>query len=405
MADRRRTNVEELERLLAGGMAEGEGHDELRTLVHLASAVRDGSELPTPAPAFRERLRLELLQVEPRVANTPAARLRRSADRARRSVRASLRTAVAGAAAASLLGTAGVAAAADSAIPGDVLYGVKTLVESTRLALADSGVADGRLHLAFARERLAELEGGAARLDEGRTVALLRAMDDQAIAGAEELLTVAARDGRSEPITLVERFVTEQSERLLVVREDLPLGVGPFVADSLEVLRRIQLQVDALTDPACDCTGPALAPTAAPGVVDMAPRPDLEVVIVRPGDGPAAPVGPCGCSATAPVPPRESTTDPREPNPQPSGTEPDPTSGGEDRAGEPDEAPQDEPGDGATEDDALPLDLPSPLDEVTDDVGEIVSEVLPDEVEDALEDATDPVAEIVGDLLGELPTP
>lgn len=403
MPEMRRHRIEELDRLLTAGV-DDDADRELARLVRLATTVGRQSVVETPSPAFRERLRAELLTLEPRVDTSPAARVRRAAEKARGTARSTLRTAVASAAAASLLGTAGVAAAADAAIPGDVLYGVKTLVESTRLALSDSGVPDGRLHLAFAAERLSELEDGADRLDEQRTIDLLRAMDDHGIAGAEELLTVSVeRDGEALR-GMVATFVTSQSDRLQAVRARLPIGATPFLDDSLEVLRRIQLQVEALEEAACDCATVPLDPATAPRD-DVAVRAPAirapEIRIVRPGDGPAAPVTACGCAVPTTVPPRETVTElPPADTDEPTRDDP-PVDAPEDETVEPDRGEPDTPADEGV----LPdLDLPDPLDDVVDDVDEVVDEVLPDVVQDPLEDEVlDPTEELVDELLGQLP--
>lgn len=57
-----------------------------------------------------------------------------------------------------LFGGAGATAlAAQSALPGDALYGVKTSLESARLSLAADAFAQGQLHLGFAERRLDEI--------------------------------------------------------------------------------------------------------------------------------------------------------------------------------------------------------------------------------------------------------
>lgn len=55
-------------------------------------------------------------------------------------------------------GTAGVARAAQSSLPGDLLYGVKTSLESATLALARDDASRAELHIRFAQSRLEEIQ-------------------------------------------------------------------------------------------------------------------------------------------------------------------------------------------------------------------------------------------------------
>src|SRR5829696_631355 len=68
--------------------------------------------------------------------------------------------------AALLFGGAGITAAtAQSAIPGDALYGVKTSIEQTRLSLAQDAGDRAQMKMGFAQRRLEEI---AALIEEGR---------------------------------------------------------------------------------------------------------------------------------------------------------------------------------------------------------------------------------------------
>jgi hypothetical protein len=65
-----------------------------------------------------------------------------------------------------LVGTGGVIYAADEAVPGDPLYGIDQAVESMQLRLTKNPQAATELLLAFAEERLSEMEELSARGDE-----------------------------------------------------------------------------------------------------------------------------------------------------------------------------------------------------------------------------------------------
>lgn len=416
-----RTAIEELDKLLAGGVSNATSSD-LLVMVRLASAVHEQSIVPSPDPAFKARLRADLLRLEPVVRATPATRLRDVSDQFVRRARVSMRAAVATATAASMLGTAGVAAAAESAIPGDALYSVKEFVESTRLALADSGVEDGRLQLRFAAERLDELEGGLQRLSTDQMVSLLGRMDDQSIAGAEDLLTVAAGASSSSLLVLVADFTTAQTVRLADLRDELPAAAVPFADLSLETLRRIQLQVDAIASSDCECEAVAVPASGIGGVIDAVQQPSVvipDIVITRPGDGPAAPTRPCGCDAVAVPPPREPVPAPTTdivPTPTPSGGAPTPGATPTPTPSDPDPTPGPDPTPDPTEteseDNGIVTVLPTPIGDLVSEIDDIVGEVLPDELEGPVDeivqdvdDALDPVEDLVDDLLSELPLP
>lgn len=305
----RRSDVETLEELLDGRTAPGDAPRSLTRLADLAVTVRDTTELEAPTDEFRARLRAELLEVAAAGRPTFRDRVADRVDQATARVRHSLRAAGAAAVASTMIGTAGVAAAAQSALPGDVLYSVKDLTEDARLAFATGDVERGRLHLAFARERLEEVEAGRDRLAPRQLTETLDRLDRQAAAGAEELLQAASAGDELEVLTELDAFTAEVRGRLLELTPQLPLSVRPAAERTLEVLRRIDLQVAGLLGlggESCSCLGGA----------GVQPR------VVLPGDGPAAPTCRCvpgageGDGTTEPVEqPQSGPTDPLAPAP------------------------------------------------------------------------------------------
>lgn len=250
--------VEELARLLEAdpdAAVTGDGFDEL---LHLAEGLRD---VPTAVPTteFRERLRGQLL--------TEAATMLPAADtapdvatigwRERLSHwRRSVSLAVASALSATTIGGAGVAVAAQQSLPGDALYGVKQGIESVRMAVASGDLETGRLHLAFARERLEEVTEGADTLSPDRLVDALQAMDDASALGANELMDRHDRTGETAPLQEVAGFVDHQRAGLYAVLDELPVEVVPFAERSLELIRRIEVQATELFLHGCeDCAG------------------------------------------------------------------------------------------------------------------------------------------------------
>lgn len=231
-----RDAIERLASLLDGDTSEAPAS--LGALAGLATAVRDHAELTAPTADFRSALRAELLAA----AETPPGLVERArtawTDRTAH-LRTSARVALATMTASSMIGSAGVAVAAQQALPGDPLYGVKHLTEDARLLLAVDGDAEARLHLVFARERLEELRATAGQLDSDRVVALLAEMDAHSEAGAEALL-----DGVPTGVAdadEVRRFTADQRDGLVSVLNDLPLTAKPVAEDSLELLRRLEI--------------------------------------------------------------------------------------------------------------------------------------------------------------------
>lgn len=387
----RRSDVDALDALLEGGPGASDAPRSVERLASLATAVREHTAVEAPSDEFRARLRAELLEVAAAGRPTLATRARDRVEEATAGLRHSVRTAGVAAVASTMIGATGVAAAAQSALPGDVLYSVKSLTEDARLALATGDVDRGRLHLAFARERLDEVEAGSERLAPDTLRQGLDRMDAEAAAGADELLqAVAEQTAGPEVLEELDDFTAELRGRILELTPDLPLSVQPAAERTLEVLRRIDLQVGGLVGiSSCESCG---------GVTGLLPR------VVLPGDGPAAP--PCQCvgdvtgsidgdpGVDAPAPVPSSQDDPAAPaggtggDPVPATPEQDGGSGGL--------------GGVATEVGDTVGDVGSGVDDVVDevvepleDVGSIVDELLQPS---ASESSSGGVGDVVGDV-------
>ncbi len=288
--------IEQLAALLDGDIDASAAPTSLTSLATLAETVRDQADLMAPTAEFRASLREELLgAAEPAPGLVERARLAWSARTA--NLRHSARVAVATMTASSMIGSAGVAVAAQEALPGDALYGLKGVTEDARLLLATSDVAQARLHLAFARERLLELQASANRLSADQAVALLAEMDAHSQSGAQALID-GITAGTVDPAE-VRDFATGQRDVLVLLLGDLPLLAKPVAEDSLELLRRIEITASGISPVAdCDCDRTAAAPPAPSDTrVDTTPAPlmPVETVIAAPGDGPALLDVDCDC--------------------------------------------------------------------------------------------------------------
>ncbi|HEX2029626.1 MAG TPA: DUF5667 domain-containing protein [Nitriliruptorales bacterium] len=270
--------IEELVVVLDGGDAGWAS--ELDRLAYLAGALR---EVPVarPRPEFTRSLRATLVREAAEMlpaTPTPAPSVGERLARWRRSASLALASALS----ASTIGTAGMVAAAERSQPGDALYGAKRAGEQLRLSLASGAIETGRLHLAIAQRRLDEVVAGARTLAPTTLVDLLDAMDEASRRGAIDLLSVYDDTGDSTVLHELGRFVQQQRATLADIVDELPVEVVPFAQDSLEVVRRIEVQATALALAGC------------------VPCDDGPFVILEPDVGPAMQTRPC-CVPTQPV--------------------------------------------------------------------------------------------------------
>jgi hypothetical protein len=258
----RRQRIEELDALLDGRLAPEHATASVRRLASVATTVVDHDPFPGATlgddrkAALRDRLLADITAsptpVAERTREALAPRVRRAANRTR--------VAVASTMAAAMIGTTGVAVAAQEALPGDTLYGVKKATESLRLSLAGDQVATGRLELLFAERRLEEIiEGSQDRrvASDDALIGALDEMDERSLSGAEQLIGVAEDDARPELIEEVAAFADRQAAALVAAYPDLPAAVRPHAEDSLGVLRRIQVELLVPAIERCDCVDPA----------------------------------------------------------------------------------------------------------------------------------------------------
>jgi hypothetical protein len=244
VVSRRRERAEELAELLDGTRAPEDADADLRQLASLATTVAANVTAPALDDATRDRLRTRILaevHTDLEAADAPAT------DRPTRRRRAAL--GLAGGVASAVIGAAGVAVAAQGALPGDLLYDVKQATETVRVAAASDATEQGRLELALAEERLAEVVAAVERggVRDAALVDTLARMDTRARDGAVTLVGVAEREDEPALLDEVAAFTERQAGGLTDVFGDLPVTVRPHAEDSLALLRAIREQ---LLDPA-----------------------------------------------------------------------------------------------------------------------------------------------------------
>jgi len=136
-------------------------------------------------------------------------------------------------------GGAGLTAyASQDALPGDALYGIKSGLEQTQLALSSTAAGDFELHMQFAAERLSEITTLVA---EGRYEDAHTAVDALAyqLSQAGEALKVVAEE---DPVLAAElagryvSFITESRNAITVLMRSAPMHAQEVLGDALGVL-------------------------------------------------------------------------------------------------------------------------------------------------------------------------
>lgn len=214
---------------------------ELRELVDMVGTVRR-LDAPAPRPDFSASLR-ERLMAEAETALAPASPLvlpprRRGASERRLTAAAAVFTLVGGG--------AGMALAAQEAVPGDPLYPIKRGIEDAQLSMQSDPDDRGRTYLEQAQDRLEE----AGRLvdDEASSAVVADTVDSfvvQAVAGADLLLGSFEDDRAPEDVAVLRTFAAESLERLQALAESAPADIQDELARAAVVLQRIDQQAAA----------------------------------------------------------------------------------------------------------------------------------------------------------------
>ncbi len=245
------TALDELLDAMSGGDAAGAerilaAHPDLAPLAGAARAVADTAGVaPSPAVAARhvralmdEATRLSTPQV---VATPRRRRLRRSL------------ASVGALVALLLVGAPITAALAANAQPGQALYGTKLFVERVQLAVQRDPARKLSLRLAFARERLQEIQR---LVDEDKTSRVASVLANLASeqAQVETTLTKLAAEGRAPPalVQKLNALVAQHQDRLqslgarcqagtLAASQCAALnGAATKTEDVARILRRLQ---------------------------------------------------------------------------------------------------------------------------------------------------------------------
>jgi hypothetical protein len=176
-------------------------------------------------------------------------------------------------------GGIGSAAAAQQAMPGDPLYGMKRGIEnvSTNVSVGDD--SRGRRELEHAKTRLSEIQALVANGGDVATInSTLTDFTDQARKGITRLVASYQQDGDPASITEVTAFITSARQAIGELAPKLPPESLKPAVEALSWLEYLAQQ-SAVACPKCEKARPSrlmprpiiLTPTPTPGVSTSKP--------------------------------------------------------------------------------------------------------------------------------------
>jgi Domain of unknown function (DUF5667) len=237
---------------------------ETQTFLQLVEQLRT-LEVPAPDPAFTAHLRTQLMAaageelVAAPISRAPATRPRSAEPRSRRIVSIAASVCI-------VMGSGmGVAAASQSALPGDALYPLKRGIENVAVSIA-SGPADrGHEYVVAAGTRLTESQALViTRSDDPSTSALVSTtlgdFRSEAQHGADELITAYNNDRGDASILELRNFANDSAQQLQALGMTVPSDVR---RDVLLAARKLTF-IDKRARVACS-TCSALAPITLSG--------------------------------------------------------------------------------------------------------------------------------------------
>lgn len=193
-------------------------------------------------------------------------------------------------------GGIGSAAAAQQAMPGDTLYGMKRSIEnvSTNVSVGDD--SRGRRDLEHAMTRLSEVQQLA---DSGGSVGTINStLDDfsaQARKGVSRLVASYQQDGDKTSITAITTFITNARQALGELAPKLPPESLKSAVEALATIEQLA-QHTSVACPKCDAPKPAKGGGSQPN------RPAPTTEPSDPGNG-----GPTTKPSTVPTPGASTT--------------------------------------------------------------------------------------------------
>lgn len=256
LASRRR--AEDFARLVEGSRRASDDPD-LAPLLGLVTRLRPADV--RPSDDFRRSLRAQLVAVAAERAESGGGADVLEAPVTGTTARTPARLRV-GAMAASIVlagGMVGTAAAARSALPGDLLYPLKRSLERTEALVTTNAESRGLEYLAQASTRLTELseltaDGRIYSDDTARvdlSVSTLQEFTRHSRDGGALLVEAFRSDHRSSPLLRLREFIADAKPRLEATAAFLPTEANGAYTEALTTLERLDAQALQLC-PLCD---------------------------------------------------------------------------------------------------------------------------------------------------------
>ncbi|MCW2783879.1 MAG: hypothetical protein JWP74_396 [Marmoricola sp.] len=239
--------------------ARGDVADRYGDLLTCVDVLR-AQEIPAPRADFVAGLRMRLMDaadtllVPAETKLAPVVPLHAPANRRQR------RISIAAAAVIVIGGTAGVAAAAESSLPGSALYPIKRGIESAQVSLNGSDSGKGQDLLRQASTRLDEVSG---LLASGRSASqinqTLDAFSHSATSGADLLFDSYQRDGDSQDISRLRAMLGSQLATLDRLADQAPASSRPSFDNAKALLHSLDQQASVMCT-SCTASGVASSP-------------------------------------------------------------------------------------------------------------------------------------------------
>ncbi|MCX6398268.1 MAG: DUF5667 domain-containing protein [Propionibacteriales bacterium] len=230
-----------------------EGAERFSDLVDFVEVLR-ASEPPTPRPDFSADLRMRLMDAADTLLLPAGAELApviplHASPAARRQRRIS----IAAAAFVVIGGTAGVAAAAESALPGDALYPLKRGIETAQVSLNSSDSGRGQDLLRRASTRLDEVDALIGNHEDTALInQTLASYRDSAASGADLIFVEYQRNGDAEELTRLRAMLGSQLAKLDSMNGESPAGAQTAFEKARALLNGLDQQASVL----CGNCGP-----------------------------------------------------------------------------------------------------------------------------------------------------
>ena len=221
--------------------------EQIAELVALAESLCESAADIAPSTAFRTDLRARLMAEADTVLVPMPGSSRTTPATPTRPRKTRRRFAGVTAALIASAGAVSIVASSASAVPGDMLYGVKRQVEKVELQLHRDDASRGAFQLDQASERLAEARKLSSKgASEDLIADALSDFSSSAAKGSDRLFQDFSSSGKEESIRTVNDFTAAASVHLTELSTGLPDGVGSALGEATETLSQLATEASSL---------------------------------------------------------------------------------------------------------------------------------------------------------------